>query len=61
MSTAFIAASANRFSHAADVSPDSLVAIGSGNLVALWDVKVCDFYMLTNPSTHALNHRLQMI
>jgi hypothetical protein len=35
---AFIAASTNRFSYAADASPDSLVALGSGSLVALWDV-----------------------
>ncbi|KAF5363599.1 hypothetical protein D9756_000686 [Leucocoprinus leucothites] len=38
VSTAFIAASTNRFSHAADTSLDSLVALGTGNLVALWDV-----------------------
>lgn len=37
-SATFIAASTNRFSHAADASSDSLVALGSGNLVALWDV-----------------------
>ena len=39
VSTEYIAASANRFNHAAHVSPDcTLVAFGSGRLVALWNV-----------------------
>ncbi|KAL9712647.1 Elongator subunit elp2 [Leucoagaricus gongylophorus] len=36
-STVFIAASTNRFSHAASTSLSSLVALGAGNLLALWD------------------------
>lgn len=39
VSTEYIAASANRFNHAAHVSPDcTLVAFGLGRLVALWNV-----------------------
>ncbi|KXN83687.1 Elongator complex protein 2 [Leucoagaricus sp. SymC.cos] len=37
VSVALIASSANRFSHVADTSPDSLIAFGSTNLVALWN------------------------
>ncbi|KAI9574602.1 WD40-repeat-containing domain protein [Boletus coccyginus] len=39
VSTAYIAASANRFNHAAHVSQSStLVAFGTGRLIAFWDV-----------------------
>ncbi|KAH7887804.1 WD40-repeat-containing domain protein [Phlebopus sp. FC_14] len=39
VSTAYISASTNRFSHAAHVSPSaSLVAFGTGRLVALWNI-----------------------
>lgn len=40
-SVTYISASTNRYNHAADVSPDSLVAFGSSKLVALWDTSVC--------------------
>jgi hypothetical protein len=39
-STAYIAASANRFSSVSDISATSLVAFGSGRFVALWDSSV---------------------
>lgn len=39
-SAAYIAASVNRFSHAADSSNQSLVAFGSSKFVALWTVDV---------------------
>ncbi|KAI0028203.1 WD40 repeat-like protein, partial [Vararia minispora EC-137] len=35
--TAYIAASVNRFNHAASSSTESFIAFGSGKLVALWD------------------------
>ncbi|KAF9006442.1 WD40 repeat-like protein [Cyathus striatus] len=35
--TAYIAASANRFSHVADITSTALVAFGSGKLIALWN------------------------
>ncbi|XP_006460047.1 hypothetical protein AGABI2DRAFT_68113 [Agaricus bisporus var. bisporus H97] len=38
VSTTLIAASTNRFPSAVDTSPDSLIAFGSNNLLALWDV-----------------------
>lgn len=41
LSTAYIAASTNRYNHTADVSSKSLVAFGSSKLVALWDASVC--------------------
>lgn len=37
----YISASVNRFNYAADCSSSSLIAFGSGNLVALWDASVC--------------------
>lgn len=42
MSTAYIAASTNRFCQAADASSASLIAFGSANLVCLWDIAVRD-------------------
>ncbi|KAI0824601.1 WD40 repeat-like protein [Trametes gibbosa] len=36
----YTAASTNRYFQAASISPDGLVAFGSGKLVALWDAKV---------------------
>lgn len=39
-SAVLISASANRHSHAADVSPGSLVAFGSNRFVGLWDASV---------------------
>lgn len=51
VSTTLIAASTNRFPSAADTSPDSLIAFGSNNLLALWDVTVCNFPMLYVSST----------
>ncbi|EKM80342.1 hypothetical protein AGABI1DRAFT_73447 [Agaricus bisporus var. burnettii JB137-S8] len=44
VSTALIAASTNRFPSAADTSPDSLIAFGSNNLLALWDVTAPNDY-----------------
>ncbi|PPQ63876.1 hypothetical protein CVT24_009502 [Panaeolus cyanescens] len=41
-SLAYVAASANRYSHIADVSSDSLVAYGSSRFVALWDTADID-------------------
>ncbi|PBL02467.1 WD40 repeat-like protein [Armillaria gallica] len=38
VSTAYIAASTNRFCQAADASSTSLIAFGSANLVCLWDI-----------------------
>ncbi|KAK0206472.1 WD40-repeat-containing domain protein [Desarmillaria ectypa] len=38
VSTAYIAASTNRFCQAADTSSTSLIAFGSANLVCLWDL-----------------------
>ncbi|THV08623.1 WD40 repeat-like protein [Dendrothele bispora CBS 962.96] len=38
VSTAYIAASANRHSNAVDVNPSSTLFFGSSNLIALWDV-----------------------
>ena len=35
---AYIAAAANRFPHAADISPESLVAFGSHKFVSLWNL-----------------------
>lgn len=35
-SLAYVAASANRFSHVADTSSEGLVAFGTSNFVALW-------------------------
>ncbi|KAF9452492.1 WD40 repeat-like protein [Macrolepiota fuliginosa MF-IS2] len=46
VSTAFVAAPTNRFSYAADASPDSSIALGSGNLVGLWDI--------TTPNDHGI-------
>ena len=40
VSTAYIAASANRFSHVSDSSSRSLVAFGSSKFVALWSANV---------------------
>lgn len=37
VSTAYIAAAANRYSHAADVSSKSLVAFGSNKFIAIWN------------------------
>ncbi|KAF8076319.1 WD40-repeat-containing domain protein [Lyophyllum atratum] len=37
-STAYIAAATNRYPQAASISPSSLAAFGSSNLVALWDI-----------------------
>ncbi|KAG2369868.1 WD40-repeat-containing domain protein [Suillus spraguei] len=39
VSTAYISASTNRFNHAADASTSSLIACGSGKLVALWNTQ----------------------
>jgi hypothetical protein len=39
-SVEYISASANRFNGTAAVSSSSLVAFGSGKLVALWDAQV---------------------
>lgn len=39
VSTTYISASANRFNHAADASTSSLIACGSGKLVALWNTQ----------------------
>jgi len=35
---AYIAAAANRFPHAADISPGSLIAFGSHKFVSLWNL-----------------------
>jgi len=35
---AYVAAAANRFPHAADISPESLVAFGSHKFVSLWNL-----------------------
>ena len=52
-STAYITASANRFNHTAHVSPDStLVAFGSGRLVALWNVDASEQFFLAFASTN---------
>ncbi|KAH7930113.1 WD40 repeat-like protein [Leucogyrophana mollusca] len=37
-STAYISASTNRYSHAADISTSSVVAFGSFKLIALWNI-----------------------
>ena len=42
-STEYISASVNRYNHAAACSSSSLIAYGSGKLVALWDAAVCIF------------------
>jgi hypothetical protein len=39
-SVEYISASANRFNHTAAASSSSLVAFGSGKLIALWDTQV---------------------
>ncbi|KAG0709563.1 WD40-repeat-containing domain protein [Suillus ampliporus] len=39
VSTAYISASTNRFNHAADASTSSLIACGSGKLIALWNTQ----------------------
>ncbi|KAG2077483.1 WD40 repeat-like protein [Suillus decipiens] len=39
VSTTYISASSNRFNHAADASTSSLIACGSGKLVALWNTQ----------------------
>lgn len=44
-STAHISASTNRFNHAADASTSSLIACGSGKLIALWNIQVSDLAM----------------
>lgn len=42
VSTAYISASANRFSRVATSSVTSLVAFGSSNAIALWQSAVCN-------------------
>ncbi|KAF8974286.1 WD40-repeat-containing domain protein [Flammula alnicola] len=39
-SLVYVAAATNRFNQAADISPSSLIAFGSSNLIALWDLDV---------------------
>ncbi|KAG1874502.1 WD40-repeat-containing domain protein [Suillus subalutaceus] len=39
VSTAYISASTNRFNHAADASTSSVIACGSGKLIALWNTQ----------------------
>lgn len=39
VSTAYISASTNRFNHAADASASSVIACGSGKLIALWNTQ----------------------
>lgn len=38
ISTAYIAASTNRFSGASDVTPEGTVIFGSSNLIGIWDI-----------------------
>ncbi|KAG8869257.1 hypothetical protein FRB98_002739 [Tulasnella sp. 332] len=46
-SAILIAASANRHSHAASISPGSLIAFGSNRFVGLWDASRVDFEGVT--------------
>ena len=54
VSTSYIAASTNRHPQAAAVSPASLLAFGSSNLIALWDIAVrfSQLYVLQHHSAH---------
>jgi hypothetical protein len=48
--TAYVAASVNRFNHSASCSKESLVAFGSSTLLALWDASVCVHYFFAIPN-----------